>query len=287
MTPDISHRSGARHGERAGGRGASLGTGQPHRAARRPRPASADWAPLTALELLLESSEAHESSRRHAAETLSHELRTPLTTIYSGSKLLSRHSGQLTETLVREVSSAMATDAERLLRIVEDLVVAVALPGEPAIHGEPVLLQRVVPAMARATEARWPGTQIDIAMPERLPAVRADQVHLMQILRNLLDNAARYSGPEARIVVRGVANEQRVELHVLDSGPGVDPADAERVFNLFTRWGTSAHQGGVGLGLFVCRRLVELMGGQIWVAPRPGGGSDFAFDLMVYPADDR
>ena len=240
----------------------------------------------TALELLVNATGAGRASLRGVAETLSHELRTPLTTLYSGSQLLSGHSDRLSRAMVREVSTAMAADAERLLRTVEDLVVAAALPGEPEIHGEPVLLQRILPALARAVEVRSPGSAIEVRLPPQLPAVRADELRLEQVLRNILDNAAQYGPTGGRILLRACVAGDRVEVHVLDRGPGIAPDQTERVFDLFARPGTTAHQGGLGLGLFVSRRLVELMGGRLWVTPRPGGGSDFGFDLTVYPVDE-
>src|SRR6185369_14810248 len=130
-----------------------------------------DCAPETALDLLVAGTSTNPEGLRAVAERLSHELRTPLTTIYSGSKLLSRHA-RLSEPLVREVSAAIEADAERLLRVIEDLVVAAGLPGEPAIHGEPVLLQRLVPILAEGTHARWPGVTVEVSLPSPLPAAR-------------------------------------------------------------------------------------------------------------------
>jgi signal transduction histidine kinase len=251
------------------------------------RPVDPDCTPETALQLLVDGTDAAGESLREVAQTLSHELRTPLTTIYSGSQLLSRYGGRLSDAMVREVSSAMAEDAERLLRIVEDLVVAAALPDEPATRGEPLLLQRTLSAAARAAENRWPGWSVSVAVPAWLPAVAADELHLEQVLRNILDNAAYFGPSQGTIAVRADVVGDRVEVHVLDRGPGVDPDDAERVFHLFARPGTADHQGGLGLGLFVSRRLVELMGGRMWVAPRAGGGSDFGFDLPIHPVDER
>jgi two-component system sensor histidine kinase ChiS len=122
-------------------------------------------------------------------------------------------------------------------------------------------------------------------MPLGMPPVAADQVHVEQILRNILDNAAQYGPSQGTIALRADLAEDRVEIHVLDRGLGVEPDQAERVFQLVARAGTETHQGGLGLGLFVSRRLVELMGGHMWVSPRAGGGSDFAFDLALYPID--
>lgn len=264
--------------------------GADRRASGRGRPSTAavdpERAPQTALELLVEGS-AEGNPLREVAQTLSHQLRTPLTTIYSGSKLLSRHAPRLSDSLVQEVTAAMEADAERLLRIVEDLVVAAALPGEPAIRGEPVLLQRLLPVVAREAQHRLPGFAVVASLQGQMPAVRADEVYLRQVLRNLIDNAAQYGPDAGRIVVHATSGNDRAEIHVLDDGPGVHAEEAERVFTLFAGPGTPSQKGGLGLGLFVCRRLIELMDGHVWVAGRDGGGSDFAFDLPLYPVDDR
>ena len=278
MTAETSHsRDRRRGGDRRGAHASPP---------RRPEP-DGECAPETALELLVETSRQDVETLRDVASTLSHELRTPLTTIYSGSKLLSRHGQHLSDSIVREVSTAMEADAERLLRVVEDLVVAAALPGEREIHGEPVLLQRVLPAVARGAQARWPGIVVVVALPEQLPAARADEVYLEQVLRNLLDNAAQYGPEGGRIVLRAAAVGDRLEIHVLDDGPGIDAGQRERVFRLFAGPGTPSRQGGLGLGLFVCRRLVGLMGGRVWIAGRDGGGADLGFDLPLYPDDER
>jgi signal transduction histidine kinase len=283
MTTDTSHHADARRHGRSR-------VGSPADAARSATPdevALTDCAPETAIQLLVESTRTSEAVLRGVAQTLSHELRTPLTPIYSGSKLLSRGTAHLSRATMREVSTAMAADAERLLRIVEDLVVAASLPGEPAISGEPVLLQRVVPMVARAAESRWPGTTVEVDLVPQLPAVRADAVHLEQVLRNVLDNAAQFGPPQGRVAIRAATVLDRVEVHVLDRGPGVEDDQRERVFELFRRSGTADRTGGLGLGLFVSRRLVELMGGRVWVDPRSGGGADFVIELRTYPSDER
>jgi two-component system, OmpR family, sensor histidine kinase KdpD len=243
--------------------------------------------PDTILALLLDRTEPEAARLRAVAQMLSHELRTPLTTIYSGSKLLSRRGPPLSETQVRDVSSAIEADAERLLRVVEDLVVAAGLPGEPVTHGEPVLLQHLVPAAARLARSRWPDLDIDVLLPDQLPAVQADEVYLEQLLRNLLDNAAQYGPVRGRIVVSAQTVGDRIQVHVLDEGPGVDPDQAEDLFRLFVGPGTPSQAGGLGLGLFVGRRLAEQMRGRLWVEPRAGGGSDFVLDLPASPVDDR
>src|SRR5262245_46662675 len=123
-----------------------------------------DCLPETALRLLVTTTEADAETLREVASTLSHELRTPLTTLYTGSKLLSRSIDNGSPSIVREVALAIEADAERLMRIVEDLVVAAALPDEPPVSGEPLLLQHVLPAIAHE-EVEDRGTRLVLRIP--------------------------------------------------------------------------------------------------------------------------
>ncbi len=111
----------------------------------------------------------------------------------------------------------------------------------------------------------------------------ADPIRVEQVLRNLLDNAAKYSPEGGAIEVRGEFLAGRLTVSVRDQGPGIPPEDRERVFGRFQRGSTARRPGstGVGLGLAICRRLVEAHGGRIWADSAPGGGSAFFFTLPV------
>ena len=244
-----------------------------------------ECGPDTALQLLVEATAAEEATLRSAAETLSHELRTPLTTIYGGSRLLSRHGHRLPSDVIQEVSAAIEVDAERLMRIVEDLVVAAALPGEPAIGGEPIRLADILPSAASHAEVRWPGVTVQVDTPDGLPAVRADALYLDQALRNVLDNAARYGPDGGCVLVRAAEVGSKVEIRIRDEGPGVPADRADEIFRLFARPGTQGQPGGLGLGLFVGRRLMELMGGTIRLSGGHRGGGEFILELPIYPVD--
>ena len=126
---------------------------------------------------------------------LSHELRTPITTIFGGTRILSREDNGLDEATRREIFGDVADEAERLKRLVED-VVAMSRFGESDadVGREPVLLQRVVPGVVASEEERWPGVTFSVAMTSGLPTVMADPTYLEQIVRNLLTNAAKYGG---------------------------------------------------------------------------------------------
>lgn len=212
---------------------------------------------------------------------LSHELRTPVTTIFGGSKLLARESSSLDEATRRSIFNDIHAEAERLQRLVED-VVALNRFGEVTgeISWEPVLMQRVLPGVVKSEEERWPGVDFRLDIGPSLPTVSADPTYVEQVIRNLLSNAAKYGGGDSTIVVSASAGDGEVIVRVLDDGPGFRSDETTRLFELFYRSpGTATTASGAGIGLFVCARLVAAMGGRIWAQPRPEGGAEFGFAL--------
>jgi two-component system, OmpR family, sensor histidine kinase KdpD len=142
--------------------------------------------------------------------------------------------------------------------------------------------------------------QIKLTTSRGLPLVAADEEYLALILRNLLSNAAKYAGQDSMVEIvashTGDADDGsgEVSVRVLDNGPGISEAEAEQLFGLYYRSADSSGAPGAGIGLFVCRGLVNAMSGRIWARPRPEGGAEFGFSLPVYaeqtvpvPADVR
>jgi signal transduction histidine kinase len=218
---------------------------------------------------------------------LSHELRTPITTIYGGSELLERG---LPAEAASEVVRDIRTESERLARLVEDLLVMSRVErGGVEIGDEPVLIQRVLPSVIGALESRSPGLKVSLSVDDGLPAVRGDATYLEQVVRNLLTNAARYgdaAGSGVEVTATAQEGGREVAVRVLDRGPGLGGDSAEKLFELFYRAPAAKRvPGGAGIGLFVCRQLVEAMGGRIWARPRPGGGAEFGFALPAIETD--
>jgi chemotaxis family two-component system sensor kinase Cph1 len=114
-----------------------------------------------------------------------------------------------------------------------------------------------------------------------LPAVQADPPQLQRVFQNLLSNAIKYTAPdvEPRVLVSGRRADGDCELAVADNGIGIDPRNAERVFEMFARVHGGAEYRGTGLGLAISRRIVERHGGRLWVEANPGGGSVFRLTL--------
>jgi signal transduction histidine kinase len=124
-----------------------------------------------------------------------------------------------------------------------------------------------------------------VEVPPGLPTVSADPTYVEQVVRNLLSNAAKYGGEEpVRLIAE--AGRDEVRIRILDRGPGFQPEEGSRLFELFYRAPSTAGQAsGAGIGLYVCARLIQAMGGRIWATPRPDGGAEFGFALTVMDED--
>jgi K+-sensing histidine kinase KdpD len=211
---------------------------------------------------------------------ISHELRTPITAIYGGAKLLARRDRPLDEATRQDLVADLEAEADRLYRLVEDLLVlSRSERGTIERADDPVIVQRVVERVVRSEQERWPGIKFETDAGAAATA-RGDDTYVEQVVRNLIGNAAKYSpaGSVVSIVVDDTA--EGVRVRVLDDGPGINVDESARLFELYYRSPlTAGVSSGAGIGLFVCRALVEAMGGRIWATPRPGGGSEFGFVL--------
>lgn len=221
-------------------------------------------------------------------DVISHELRTPITTILGLTQILARRGRagdpQEEESLIDDI----AAESERLHRLVEDLLVLTrAERGEFAVEAEPLELRRVLTRVVERERRRLPGLDIAIDLPRELPVVAGEEIYVEQIVRNMLSNAAKYTPIGTQVHLRADHEDDEVAIRVLDDGPGIDPAAAERAFELFYRDpDTSRMVAGSGIGLFVCSSLVQAMGGRIWARPRAEGGSEFGFTLQVLFDDE-
>ncbi|MEO5703704.1 MAG: ATP-binding protein [Candidatus Limnocylindrales bacterium] len=215
---------------------------------------------------------------------LSHELRTPVTSIYGGTQLLLGRGDRLDEETRNELLVSVAAEAERLQRMIENLVAMARIErGGDVGDVRPVLLDRVIRQLVERERGLWPEVSIDVVSTGPVQMVSADEEYLAQIMRNLLSNAAKYSGAGARVEVSLEDGEGEVIVRVCDDGPGISEDDAERLFGLYYRSAGQAKAApGAGIGLFVCRELVTTMGGRIWAKSREGRGAEFGFTVPAY-----
>jgi K+-sensing histidine kinase KdpD len=212
---------------------------------------------------------------------IGHELRTPITAIYGGAKLLASRDRRLDDTARTQIIEDLAAESDRLYRLVEDLLVlAKSERGMIEQATEPLLLPHLAARVVRSEHERWPSARFALTAPKVVSPARGEETYVEQVLRNLLSNAAKYSAEGTTINVIVDEIQDGVRVRVLDSGAGINEAEAARLFDLYYRSpSTAGSVSGAGIGLYVCKVLVEAMGGRIWATARPEGGSEFGFLL--------
>jgi PAS domain S-box-containing protein len=215
--------------------------------------------------------------------TASHELRTPLAAVYGAAQTLRRHDFALDEAGRERFVSLIAEEAERLNRIVNEILLANQLDsGRLDVTGEPFDALELVQRVAEGARAHIPPElTIEIVPPRSNATVPVDRDRVRQVLVNLVENAIKYS-PDGGIVEIGLeAGDTRVRFWVKDNGLGIPRDEQARIFDKFYRLDPEMTRGvgGTGLGLYICSELVARMGGQISVESVLGEGSTFSFDL--------
>ena len=216
--------------------------------------------------------------------TASHELRTPLAAVYGAAQTLLRHDFALDETGRDRFVSLIADESERLGRIVNEILLASQLDsGRLDLESEPFDPHDLVERVVEATRTYAPPSlTVEVDSSNEVPPVSTDLDKVRQVLVNLVENAIKYSPDGGRVEVGVEARDDEfVRFHVRDEGLGVPPEDQERIFEKFYRADPQMTRGvgGTGLGLYICKELIDRMGGTIWVESNDGKGSTFVFDL--------
>jgi signal transduction histidine kinase len=227
-----------------------------------------------------------ERQRSAFIATVSHELRAPLTVIqgYSETLLDDLNRGWWDAEAERDLLEIVRSSADTLGRLVENLLDAATLEvGVLRLQTEPVRVERIAEQIVARRDGLADRHDLRVEAAPGLPLALADPLRVEQVMTNLIDNAVKYSPDGGPVTMRVESRTGGGELtvSVSDRGLGLDPEQAERVFERFYRAGEPVSGGprGVGLGLFLCKRLVEAQGGTIWVESEPGIGSTFRFAL--------
>jgi len=225
-----------------------------------------------------------DQTRSEFVSLVSHQIRAPLTNMGGAVERMQAGCGAINPTCTR-MFSILDQQVSRLDRLVQDVLNASRLEtGEVALQPEPISVQPVVQQVGEQTRARIATRLIYFPDKPGIPLVYADRDWVVEVLVNLLDNADKYSPPGEEVSLEVRAEQTEVTISVRDCGPGLPAEDIERVFDKFYRSDSSDSQiaYGYGLGLYVCRRLVEAQGGRIWAENHPDGGAVFSFTLPVW-----
>lgn len=220
--------------------------------------------------------------RQDFSASVSHELRTPLTGILGYLELILSRWGSLDEGRKRAMLIRAQSSAARLEHLITDLLIVSSVEHQELKIGLGVYrLADLVDHAVDAMRTKYRSQQIEVCPSKARVLVRVDAERTVQVITNLLDNAIKYSADGRPIRIRWRCRGECVDIAVRDYGPGIREADLPR---LFTRFGTLGHQPrsgqvGSGIGLYVCKKLVEGMHGRIGVISRPGSGSIFLVSL--------
>jgi two-component system sensor histidine kinase KdpD len=219
-----------------------------------------------------------QSLRNILLSSVSHDLRTPLAAIIGSADTLLRMGDDLAAEKRKELIQSIRGEAERLNQIVRNVLNMTRLEsGAIQVHKEWQSLEEITGAVIDRLSDRLNGHTLNVQIPGDLPLIPFDPLLMEQVLTNLLENALRYTPPGTAIELTARVQDAEVLVELTDRGPGILEGQQEHIFDKFTRGGVPG--GGVGLGLSICRVIIEAHGGRIWAENRPGGGAVFRFTL--------
>jgi signal transduction histidine kinase len=232
-----------------------------------------------------------EEERETLMQTVSHDLRTPLHAVVGHARILQRRGDDET----RRRSAAILASASRMTRLIGDLVDAARLEaGYASLRLEPLDLSAFLAGWKERMAGALAVERVTVAAPAEVPVVLADPGRLDQILVNLVSNALKYSVAESEVRVELTATESALRLSVTDRGPGIRAEEVPRLFERYYRAASAGREEGLGLGLFITRKLVEAHQWRIEVASEPGSGSVFTVviprtgtKVAAAPIEDR
>ncbi len=211
---------------------------------------------------------------------VSHDLRTPLASIKASVSGLRQAGGSYSDEDRAELLAAIEEEADRLARLVTNLLDASRLEaGVLTPHERPQDLRELVATVVGRLQPLLTGRQVRIDIPEDMPPVPCDYAQIDQIVTNLVENAAVHTPPGTPVTIRATVEGDEVRSEVVDQGLGLPASERERLFRPFERG--ESHARGSGLGLAIARGLVEAHGGRLWAEDAPTGGTRFIFTLPL------
>ncbi len=215
---------------------------------------------------------------------IAHEIRNPLTVIRGAISTVLGEWHQLPPEEMHQLLEDAALEAESLSNVTANLLeLSRVQANRLLLQVEPVSIQAVARDAVSQVSRQTDRHRFRLDVPDGLPPVHVDQLRLERVMYNLVENAVKYSPRGGDIHIAARTETGHLSVSVTDHGIGLSPSDRERLFEPFQRIdGSSAAPNGLGLGLLVCRRLIEVYGGRIWVESEPGHGSTFFFTLPLF-----
>jgi PAS domain S-box-containing protein len=231
--------------------------------------------------------ETANEAKQNLLSLVSHELRTPVTIMLGIAQLLLDRDQTLRAVERREALEDLLVNASRLRTRIEDMLLlgrGVMLAPDQT---EPLLLQRLLPEMASRLQQAVDGRELRLRTASGLPPVLANTGYVTQVVENLVGNSAKYSAADAPIEIDARREDGDVRVTVSDRGGTLSSTEIQSLFQPFYRTSAAQHAPGLGLGMAVCRVLVDAQYGRIWAENRPGGGLQVSFTLPIATPDER
>jgi two-component system sensor histidine kinase KdpD len=243
-----------------------------------------------ALERVRLAAEAHRAQIRIETEQLrnsllsaiSHDLRTPLAAIVGASSSLVRDGDKLPSHARQELGQAIYDEALRMAGLANNLLDMARLQaGAVVLNRQWQPLEEVVGGALAGLTSRMANHPVSIKLPHDLPMVEIDGLLIERVFANLLENAVKYTPPGTPIEISAASEQNELVVTVSDQGQGIPAGEEKRIFEKFHRIVSEGNQGGAGLGLTICRSIVEAHGGRIWADNTSLGGAAFHFALPL------
>ena len=226
-----------------------------------------------------------ESLRNSLLASISHDLRTPLAAIMAASHALNDPKMQPDAETRARLARIVENTAQEISELVSNVLDLMSFQfGEVHLNRDAHSVDALVESALARLEGRLAQHPVELALPADLPLVDVDAPLVARALVNILENAAKHTPPGTRITISAGLETDAVRLVIDDNGPGLPPGPPEQLFAKFERGRSEADVGGAGLGLAICKAIIEAHGGRITAAQRPGGGARFTFTLPVRAA---
>jgi two-component system sensor histidine kinase KdpD len=223
-----------------------------------------------------------EQLRAILLSSVSHDLRTPLASITGASSTIVTDLDHLSRDTVRDLSRSINSEAERLSRIVANLLEVTRLESNPVqLNKEPYFVEELIGAVLERLKPILANHKVMPISDSDLPLVMADGVLIEQLLVNLVENAVHYTSKGSTITIAAEVEDNGVLISVSDNGPGIPAGDEKKIFNKFYSIAHKNTHRGSGLGLAICAGIIKAHHGEIWFEPNKGGGSRFCFTLPL------
>lgn len=233
----------------------------------------------------LEAAAQTERVRSALLASISHDLRTPLAVMCGASSSLAERGERLSAEERQALARSLYQQAREMSEQVAKLLQMTRLEaGGITLERDWDSIADIAAAVLERLRERLAGHRVILELPGDLPLVRIDAALIEQVLANLLENAAKHTPPGTLVRLRAKRDARELVVSVEDYGPGLPAGAVQRIFDKFERGAPEGPGAGVGLGLAICRAIVQLHGGRVWAEELPGAGSAFRFTLPLEEA---